>query len=261
MIQHTATERFMKIIIQIFLLLLAINTIFVCKKKEEPKPIEGSTSSDTQPIEEESGPPTREAIPNPTIPSPAGLINIKEAKGDLDGDAGDELVAVYDTKRDGDLGTEREIHIFKNSGGNWKLLHKSIGAVLPSRGGGMMGDPFEDLVIKNKTIIIRHFGGSREKWAYTHRYRFQNENWYLIGATIVFSSPCESSSTYDFNLSTGKVNITDEKETCDQNGEPKGNPKTKTSSAIVKSQKPVLMDGISPGGQEVKLSKDKSFYF
>lgn len=262
MIQNTTTESYMKIITQIFLILLLISTIFVCKKKEEPKPIEESTSStEIQPIEEESGPPTREAIPNPAIPSPTGLTNIKEAKGDLDGDKEEELVIVYDTKRDGDLGTEREIHIFKNKAGKWNLLHKSIGAVISSRGGGMMGDPFEDLVIENQTIVIRHFGGSREKWYYTHRYRFQNDNWYLIGATLVFSSPCESSSTYDFNLSTSKVNITDEKESCNENGEPKGNPKTKTSSAIVKSQKPILMDGISPGSQEVKLSKDKSFYF
>lgn len=233
---------------------MLVTTLGYCKKKEEPKPVEEApTAIETEPRQAE--------IANPSIPSPATLINIKEAKGDLDGDKEDELVAVYDTKREGDLGTEREIHIFKKKADKWNLLHKSIGAVLQSKGGGMMGDPFEELTIENGAIVIRHFGGSREKWNYTHRYRFQKDNWFLIGATLVFSSPCEASNTYDYNLSTGKVDVTDTIESCDEAGEPKGKPKTKTSSAIVKSQKPVLMDGFSPGNQEVKISKDKSFFF
>ncbi len=233
---------------------MLVTTLGYCKKKEEPKPVEEApTAIETEPRQAE--------IANPSIPSPATFINIKEAKGDLDGDKEDELVAVYDTKREGDLGTEREIHIFKKKADKWNLLHKSIGAVLQSKGGGMMGDPFEELTIENGAIVIRHFGGSREKWNYTHRYRFQKDNWFLIGATLVFSSPCEASNTYDYNLSTGKVDVTDTIESCDEAGEPKGKPKTKTSSAIVKSQKPVLMDGFSPGNQEVKISKDKSFFF
>ena len=233
---------------------MLVTTLGYCKKKEEPKPVEEApTAIETEPRQAE--------IANPSIPSPDTFINIKEAKGDLDGDKEDELVAVYDTKREGDLGTEREIHIFKKKADKWNLLHKSIGAVLQSKGGGMMGDPFEELTIENGAIVIRHFGGSREKWNYTHRYRFQKDNWFLIGATLVFSSPCEASNTYDYNLSTGKVDVTDTIESCDEAGEPKGKPKTKTSSAIVKSQKPVLMDGFSPGNQEVKISKDKSFFF
>ena len=239
---------------KLIIIIVLVTTLGYCKKKEEPKPVEEApTAIETEPRQAE--------IANPSIPSPATLINIKEAKGDLDGDKEDELVAVYDTKREGDLGTEREIHIFKKKADKWNLLHKSIGAVLQSKGGGMMGDPFEELTIENGAIVIRHFGGSREKWNYTHRYRFQKDNWFLIGATLVFSSPCEASNTYDYNLSTGKVDVTDTIESCDEAGEPKGKPKTKTSSAIVKSQKPVLMDGFSPGNQEVKISKDKSFFF
>lgn len=98
------------------------------QKKEEPKPVEEApTAIETEPRQAE--------IANPSIPSPATFINIKEAKGDLDGDKEDELVAVYDTKREGDLGTEREIHIFKKKADKWNLLHKSIGAVLQSKGG------------------------------------------------------------------------------------------------------------------------------
>lgn len=247
---------------KLIIIILLMTTLGYCKKKEESKPIEeSSATTENEPTQDEQGPPRVAEIQNPSIPSPATFINIKEAKGDLDGDKVEELVAVYDTKREGDLGTEREIHIFKKKADKWDLLHKSIGAILPSRGGGMMGEPFEDLTIENGAIVIRHFGGSREKWSYTHRYRLQKDNWFLIGATLVFSAPCEAYNTYDYNLSTGKVDITNTIESCDETGEPKGKSKTKTSSAIVKSQKSVLMDGFEPGSQEVKLTKDKSFYF
>ena len=107
---------------------MLVTTLGYCKKKEEPKPVEEApTAIETEPRQAE--------IANPSIPSPATFINIKEAKGDLDGDKEDELVAVYDTKREGDLGTEREIHIFKKKADKWDLFHKSIGAILPSRGG------------------------------------------------------------------------------------------------------------------------------
>lgn len=251
----------MKNIIKILLVLIIIVTLEDCKKTEEPKPIsETPATTLSEPLSEEE-PPTTQEISNPTIPSPATFKNIKEAKGDLDGDKEDELVAIYDTKREGDLGTEREIHIFKKKADKWNLLHKSIGAVLPSRNGGMMGDPFEDLTIENGTLVIRHFGGSREKWNYAHRYRFQKDNWFLIGATIEYFIVCEESSSYDYNVSTGKVNVTETKESCDGDGNPKGKPKVTTSSFTLKDKKSILMDGFVPGSGEVKLSKEKSFYF
>ena len=59
-----------------------------------------------------------------------------------------------------------------------------------------------------------HFGGSRWKWNYTHRYRFQNNDWQLIGATINYGTPCDYSFTFDYNLSTGNIIYEKDTEFC-----------------------------------------------
>lgn len=247
---------------KLFLVTFIILSILFCKK-EEPKPAEDPiVNVETDPVLEGDQSQPKEEISNPTLPSPKGLRNIFEAKGDLDGDKQDELVIVYETSKDTDLGFERELRIFKKKAENWDLLYKNTGVVLPSRAGGMMGDPFQDMKVETGAIVVNHFGGAREKWNYTHRYRFQNENWYLIGATTSFFAPCEISNTYDYNLSTGKLNVSSESQACDENGEPKGKPKIKSSTASIPKES-ILMDGFVPGNKEVKIpnTKDQSFYF
>lgn len=246
-------------------IVLVLALIFVdCKKKEEEKTTEEPVASvDSDPIAEEEGIPRREEIANPTIPSPKGLRNLFEVRGDLDGDKEEELVIIYETSKDSDLGFEREIRIFKKKDEKWELLYKNIDAILPSRAGGMLGDPFEDVKVENNALVVNHFGGAREKWHYTHRYRFQKDGWFLIGATTSFFAPCEISNTYDYNLSTGKVNVSNEIQACDENGEPKGKPKTKTTTITLPKTDPISMDGFTPGNTEVKIpnTKDQSFYF
>ncbi len=78
-----------------------------------------------------------------------------------------------------------------------------------------MGDPFQDLKIERGCIVINHSGGSRQKWAYTHRYRYQKGDWKLIGATAVANDPCKEIETFDYNLSSGKVNYQKEYENCE----------------------------------------------
>lgn len=232
-----------------------------CKKKEENQTTEEPNTKEESISDLEETPPAREEIKNPSVPSPATYRNIGEVKGDLDGDEIPELVVVYDTAKQDELGTQRELHIFKKKEDNWNLLHKSIGPVLPSMAGGMMLDPFENITIENGVIIVHHFGGAREKWSYTHKFRFQNDNWYLIGATIEYSIVCEETSSYDYNVSTGKVNFENTKESCDADGNAKGKPKVTKSTFSLKEKQFVPMDGFVPGNTEAKLSKNKTFYF
>ena len=63
-------------------------------------------------------------------------------------------------------------------------LHRSIvsdSAVLDGDEGGAFGDPFDSLIIENDTVAIMHYGGSHERWNYTHRYHYQSGQWMLIG--------------------------------------------------------------------------------
>jgi hypothetical protein len=196
------------------------------------------------------------------IAVPAGFKKLMEAKGDLDKDGIAELVVVFDTPKKIELGTERQLWIYKQNGSVWKLWHKSIGPVLSSEHGGMMGDPFESVAIERGCIVVYHFGGDADKWHYTHRYRYQNNNWYLIGTHIVFGRPCLQLSDYDYNLSTGKVEVSISTQKCDDANEKVLSSKDEHFTLIRKPTKPILMDGINTGENEVKLSGNReSFYF
>ena len=81
-----------------------------------------------------------------------------------------------------------------------------------SKDGGMMDDPYGGIKTERGCLVIYHGGGSSWKWSYTHRYRFQNEAFELIGATIIHGKLGVEWNEYDYNLSTGKIIHTVEKE-------------------------------------------------
>ena len=187
----------------------------------------------------------------PPIPVPSGFKKLGEATGNLDDDPTPERVVVYDTEVETQMGTQRQIYVYQAGEKEWKLWHKSTGAVLPSQHGGMMGDPFDGITIERGAIVINHFGGSRQKWHYTHRFRHQGGGWELIGATIHYGAPCDYWEDLDYNLSTGKALYTKEVEDCDKEGE----------EAIAKEEKTFTrkltrlpsMDGFYPGDTEMKI--------
>lgn len=193
-------------------------------------------------------------------PSTDGLKQMATVTGDLDKDKIPEKVVVFDTKRESesDMGTEREIHIYKKTNGDWKLWHQSIGAVLPSENGGMMGDPFESLSIEKGSIVIKHFGGSREKWSYTHRFRYQNNTWELIGVTVNNGSPCDYWEDFDYNLSTGKYIYTKETEDCE--GEKSKTIDKKTKEAQHKLARLPKMDNFEPGSNTFTVGGTQIYY-
>lgn len=70
--------------------------------------------------------------------------------------------------------------------------------------GGVFGDPFEGLSIERGVVVVKHYGGSSDRWAYVYRFRYQEGDWFLIGKTEsthnVFSL---ASSETDTNFLTG----------------------------------------------------------
>jgi len=187
-----------------------------------------------------------------TITTPAGFIKMYETSGDLDKDNVEEKVIVYNTNAKSDMGSLREIHILKNDNGQWKLWHKSKGAVLPSEHGGLSGDPFRKIDIKNSTLVIDQSGGSRDKWNFKHIYRFQNNKWKLIGATIINETPCMEKNKLDYNLSTGKAIFLKEILKCDTNGKLKSS-KKQTINITKKLKELPDMDGYYPGDNEFEI--------
>ncbi|MEM6379414.1 MAG: hypothetical protein AAF705_14495 [Bacteroidota bacterium] len=195
-----------------------------------------------------------------TIPTPPGFKILAEAEGDLNKDQQNEKIIIYDTPRETEMGTEREIRVFQKGPTNWLLWHQTSGGILPSEHGGIMGDPFSDARIERGCIVIEHFGGSRQKWTYLHRYRFQNEDWELIGATVGFGVPCDNWETFDYNLSTGGINYKSEKENCESED---GTSKIlKQESYSVTQDDLPNMDGMYPGNNGVEIpNSDLVFYY
>lgn len=151
-----------------------------------------------------------------------------------------------------DTGAVREIRIFKKSNNGWVLWHKSIGAIL-SEGESHPGeDPFEGLRIERGCIVIEH-GFGAHGGPYTHRFRYQNNDWYLIGVTHTFGTPCsedpgyDESEKYDFNLSTKSLFVEYKYESCENAEEnipaPKNMPRDTTFTLKIDKFYNVKMDG------------------
>ncbi|MFD2561477.1 hypothetical protein [Aquimarina rubra] len=194
---------------------------------------------------------------NETIKTPKSFRILGETEGDLDKDEIPEKVIVYDTEKNTDFGTERQIYIYKKNNDRWELWKKSVGAILPSEHGGMMGDPFEGISIERNCIVISHFGGSRQKWNYTHRFRYQNGAFELIGATVNFGSPCDYFFIFDYNLSNGKIHYEKETEDCENESS-----KIEKEEMIRKFETLPAMNGFYPGNNQLILAKsERTIYY
>jgi len=156
-----------------------------------------------------------------TIPVPVGYELLQEANGDLDKDSVAEKAAVFNT---GEVNTEsggtvREIIIYKKTRHGWKAWQRSKNAILDSKSGGMMGDPFEEISVDKGILVISHVGGSSWKWGHEDKYRFQNKRFELIGYTSLYGKPCEYWTDVDYNISTGKIILKKAYEQCNDDGE------------------------------------------
>jgi len=151
------------------------------------------------------------------IPNGYKIIEVKN--GDLDDDGIDEKVVVFETSDSTDFGFIREIQILKQSNKEWIEWKNSRNAILKSQDGGMMEDPYGDIEIKNGVLIINQNGGSSWKWSRTDKYRFQNDEFELIGYKSDYGKLCEYWADFEFNLLTGKIIYKKEFEDCNKNQE------------------------------------------
>lgn len=152
------------------------------------------------------------------IPIPENYQVIDSVYGDLDNDGEKELVVAYNMEKEDDSqkNIPRELRIFKLQNGKWAIWKKSQQALYKSREGGMMGDPFGEIIIEKGILSISQNGGSSWKWGHTDKYRYQDGEFCLIGYTGASGRPCEYWMDVDFNLSTGKVIVKKEYENCEK---------------------------------------------
>ena len=147
--------------------------------------------------------------------APSGWVVEATVEGDLNGDGRNDAAIViksgenrYDERTQRMRFARRALIVALREGNG--SLHRSAvsdNAVLDGNEGGVMGDPFQGVTIERGTIVIQHYGGSRDRWSYTHRYRFQSGQWALIGLTEGRMDTLNPSyqDSRDANLSTGLV--------------------------------------------------------
>ena len=190
-------------------------------------------------------------------PLPTGYELRAEASGDLDKDGRPEKVLVVETDRTGEFGREREVMVFRWADGAWDLWHSAAGPVLPSEGGGTMGDPFALVEVDRGAIVIDHYGGSSLRWGHTHRYRYQDGDFHLIGATSGFGRPQAEWSELDYNLSTGRAVYT--RQMFDDEGKEVTPPET--TELTHRLDRLPTMDGFVPGENEMKIPGGEVVYY
>lgn len=120
---------------------------------------------------------------------PEGFDTIATASGDLNKDKLDDYVLVLKMKKEAtfDYAKDNEdslfrllVVVFKNNDG-YTLAGKCGEAIMCMGCGGVFGDPFASVTITKGIFIVDHYGGSAQRWAYTHKFRYQNNDFYLIG--------------------------------------------------------------------------------
>lgn len=108
------------------------------------------------------------------------------------------------------------IILFKNTDGKYHLAVQNNDFILRPDEGGMCCDPFPGLKIQNGTLNIPFYGGmSRDKWEVNYVFRYQDHEWYLIGATSGSShldygdddTIYPSGQEYSYNFITKKLKI------------------------------------------------------
>ncbi len=119
---------------------------------------------------------------------PKGYSIREKKEADFNGDGKTDIVMVIEmSKKDNEslFGDEPRplIILFKQADGTYRLSAKSEDLVLCTGCGGVAGDPFMGIEIKKNSFSIHHHGGSSTRWSNKHQFRFQDNDWYLIGKT------------------------------------------------------------------------------
>lgn len=121
--------------------------------------------------------------------SPEGYVILDTATGDLNKDSLIDLIVLYKkTNEEEALGAiedyaeKRPLAIYLGQGsGYFKLAAWNSNVAYCYDCGGIMGDPYQTIVIKNGYFTVEHYGGSAWRWTryVTFRYSSKDKTWFL----------------------------------------------------------------------------------
>jgi len=149
---------------------------------------------------------------------PANWTIIETANGDLNNDGIDDLALIFESNKVidenrtyGDNSSEiiketqkpRILAIyFKNkSTGNYMLSTQNNDFILRSEEGGKLGDPLQQLSIKDQQLYLRFQGGAEWRWEMGYTFKFEQKDWFLTSAINLYFNQNTGDMTeriYDF---------------------------------------------------------------
>ena len=127
------------------------------------------------------------------IPNDYDTLDDGVVRGDLNKDGIEDIVIVVGSKweqdenwsekaSDSNVAPRLLIILFGTDSG-YVQIAKNDKAILCKDCGGIFGDPFAGIEINKNVLSINHYGGSNWRWGYTHKFRFQDKEFFLIGQT------------------------------------------------------------------------------
>lgn len=119
------------------------------------------------------------------IPKGYQIMKNGRVSGDLNKDGLDDCALAVSAYIGENLNSDdnRLLLVLLKTADGYSIKGKSDKVVLCYNCGGVYGDPFDGLEIKNGVLEVTHYGGSSWRWSAKEKFRFQNNNFYRIGTT------------------------------------------------------------------------------
>lgn len=161
------------------LILFLVSSFSFCQKKEVKKSL----------------PPNKTVLkakkittPSYTRYVPTNYVVLDSARGDLNLDGIEDILIVLKKPKENETSNvidspeKRPLLLFIGQKNNeFKLVARNDATVLCFDCGGIMGDPYQGITIKNGYFSVEHYGGSAWRWTrvITYKYSKPENNWFL----------------------------------------------------------------------------------
>jgi len=196
---------------------------------------------------------------------PKGYKKIVEIKGDLDKDGIDEYVFVFNTtkeiKSDFENGYKREFFILKKINKKFKIWQHNNSILFADKTGfSPEYNSLPEFKIKNGILEITQIfdTNSRHTQTYKDKFRFQNNDFYLIGSEHHFDDTCSFNFSEEINFSTGKIIVNQTFQKCfDDENEPV---EKDFNQVFFHNFKPIKMNNFKVGDNLIKIPKTKQYF-
>lgn len=199
-------------VIKLIAVLLLINTFLSCGQRQANDGI--SNAEKTENTIKSSDESINKFIPE-------GYAILDSAAGDLNLDQYEDYIVILknmNEEKTSDVIDNPEgrplLILIGQANGDYHLAAKSNTSVLCYDCGGIMGDPYQGITIKNGYFSIEHAGGSAWRWTRIITYKFSKADnyWFLHrdgGESFHSSEPEKSESNMRSKADFGKVKFED----------------------------------------------------